>query len=277
MLRQEEFKKLAKLLNNLYLCTGIKFSLMDDCGHEVYTSSYRAPFCSAVMGENGGEARCMACDCQIVEKVYAERMKQKYICHAGLYEIAIPVMDGDQVGAVILFGQLLDDADRDKQWERVRKNCAWCENQEQLYQAFLKLKRISSDQMEACMEIVHACISEVRLAGLKAVECWDDAHQLHMFVEANFAQRLTITDMANALHVGKTKLYALCQKRYHMTPMQLLEQIRISSAQELLHTSHESVKVIAAAVGFEDPNYFVKVFRKWRGCTPTQYRRRVKS
>ena len=61
MLSRDEFGRLARLLNNLHLCTGIKFALMDENGCEVYTSSDRTSFCSAVRQEGG--LRVLACCC----------------------------------------------------------------------------------------------------------------------------------------------------------------------------------------------------------------------
>ena len=73
MLSQDEFRRLARLLNNLRLCTGIKFALMDENGHEVYSSSDRAAFCSAIINESS--EKCYACDRQCVEEVLRTRLE----------------------------------------------------------------------------------------------------------------------------------------------------------------------------------------------------------
>lgn len=57
MLSHEEVERLARLLNNLYLCIGVKFALMDGQENKGYTSSYLTPFCSTVMNEPCGAER----------------------------------------------------------------------------------------------------------------------------------------------------------------------------------------------------------------------------
>ncbi len=273
MLTHEEFKRLSRLLDNLHLCTSVKFALMDENGREVYTSSHRATFCSAVMGEPCGAARCLACDREAVAAVRATRAHRRYVCHAGLYEVAMPVLENDRVIATIVFGQMLDDAPREKQWARVREKCAWHPDRESLYQAFLSLRRISPEQMAACMEIVRACVSEVRLYSLRGANSQDEPARLRAYIAAHYAEQLDSDELARRLHVGKTKLYALCRQRFGMTPMQMVTEARVEAAKELLLSGGEPVKVVAQAVGFPDQNYFAKVFKKTVGQTPTAFRK----
>ncbi|MBP3647623.1 MAG: PocR ligand-binding domain-containing protein [Clostridia bacterium] len=273
MLSQNEFTRLARLLHNLHLCTGIKCALMDEEGREVYTSSDRTPFCSSVMRECGMD-KCLACDRENIECVLKTHQPRRYLCHAGLYEAAMPVLENGRVAAIILFGQMLDDSPREEQWERVRRLCAWHTDPEGLHQAFLHLRRISSEQMAACMEIARACVSEVRLHGLNAIDPRDDALRLKLYIDAHYAEALTTDILAEALHVGKTKLYEVCHRRFRLTPMQMVTRARIEAAQELLTATNESIKSISQSVGFTDQNYFAKVFRKETGEAPTAYRSR---
>ena len=61
MLNKDDFQRLGRLLNNLHLLTGIKFSLMDEWGNELYASSFKAPFCGLIMQEDSGFERCHTC------------------------------------------------------------------------------------------------------------------------------------------------------------------------------------------------------------------------
>lgn len=274
MLSKDDFQRLGRLLNNLHLLTGIKFSLMDEWGNELYASSFKAPFCGLIMQEESGFARCHACDGKAAEEVGRTQVRRKYLCHAGLYEVALPVTEKRRTVATILFGQMLDDAPREEQWRRVKTRCAWYPDQEALYQAFLRLRRISARQMTACLEIVEACVSEVRLSGLQATSRRDDADLLQSYIDTHYAETLDSSGIAEALSVGKTKLYAICKEHFQLTPMQLVTSRRIQSAMDLLLNTTEPVKYVARAVGVPDENYFTKVFKAQTGETPTAFRKR---
>ncbi|MCI9537891.1 MAG: AraC family transcriptional regulator [Eubacterium sp.] len=64
-------------------------------------------------------------------------------------------------------------------------------------------------------------------------------------------------------------------KRYTgATPMQFITSIRITNAQMLLETTNYAVNEISRIVGYDNPLYFSRLFRKYKGCSPSKYRKR---
>ena len=57
-----------------------------------------------------------------------------------------------------------------------------------------------------------------------------------------------------------------------MTLTAYIEGIRMENAKELLKNEGLSIADVAASVGYLDTNYFGKVFKKYSGITPGQYR-----
>lgn len=263
-------KRLVRLINDLHLCTGIRLSWLNSRGEEVYTSSNQADFCRLIHQER--LESCHLCDRNAVDTVLKTRKPYRYLCHAGLYEVAIPVLENDELIAIILFGQMLDDTPREEQWKRILQKCYWEKDTEGLHQTFLRLRQISYEQMEACAEIARTCVNEVRLRSMSNLNIADDASRLRQYIETHYADRLDAESLALALHMGTTKLYSVCRQRYHKTPMQLLMEIRIQAAMELLRSTKEHIGAIAQAVGYENQNYFTKVFRKATGLTPLAWR-----
>jgi len=58
-------------------------------------------------------------------------------------------------------------------------------------------------------------------------------------------------------------------------PQKYVARLRIERACHLLHCGQMSIKEIAATLGFCDRYHFSKVFRKWRGMGPAEFRRRL--
>lgn len=269
MLQQQVFRRLTVLLNNLYLLTGIKFALMDDQGREIYSSSHQAPFCGEIMREEGGRARCHACDRHAVEQVGRTHVRYPYVCHAGLHEVAVPVMEQEQVVAVILFGQMLDTSPRAEQWLRVSQQCAWHANQEALLQAFQGVRQFSSQQMTACMDILEDCIHQ---ASPRELIYHDKAFAFQNYLDLYFSQKLDVQKLCQAMHMGKTQLYDLCQRHFQQTPMAMLHEKRIEVAKKMLLGTDEPIGSIAQSVGIPDQNYFTKLFKRLVGCVPSVFR-----
>ena len=274
MLTNSDYHRLGRLLNALHQCMDIKFALMNQDAREVYTACFQTPFCRAVAATPGGYERCVRCDREALHDIRSSQKMKKYYCHAGLIEIALPVTENGEIIATILFGQMLDEQPRDVQWERVRQACAWFPDQEALYQHFLKLKRISNQQINACTEIVHACVSEVRLSGIAASNDQDEMLRLLNYLDTHFDGPLSVAKICRELSVGKTRLYQLCKARQGKTLVQLINERRMEAAKDLLMSTDQTVQFIADTVGVPDFNYFTKLFRRHEGMTPTEFRKR---
>ena len=97
--------------------------------------------------------------------------------------------------------------------------------------------------------------------------------QLLDYIETNLGNPdLKIEDLASALCLGRTVFYNKVKTLVGMSPVELLRHIRIQHAEELVIKSNESFSQIAYSVGFSDPRYFGKCFKKQTGLTPSEYR-----
>ena len=87
---------------------------------------------------------------------------------------------------------------------------------------------------------------------------------------------LKIDDIAQAIGMSRSVLYGKIKNAIGMTPVDFVRHIRIMRATEMLQQTDETLASIAYAVGFSDPKYFSKVFKKEMGVIPSEYRERTK-
>ncbi len=77
-------------------------------------------------------------------------------------------------------------------------------------------------------------------------------------------------------HGMSVSWFLRCFKLYtRQSPMQYITSLRINNAANLLENTEYNVTEIAAMVGYENPLYFSRIFRKVRGVSPSQYRKRM--
>ena len=87
---------------------------------------------------------------------------------------------------------------------------------------------------------------------------------------------LKIDDIADAMGMSRSVLYIKIKQQLGMTPIDFVRHVRIMRACELLKDTDESLSSVAFAVGFSDPKYFSKVFKRETGIVPTEYRERTR-
>lgn len=88
---------------------------------------------------------------------------------------------------------------------------------------------------------------------------------------------LKIEDLADAVHLGRTVFYGKIKSIVGMTPVDFVRHIRMQRAEELVANSNYPFSQIAYMVGFSDPKYFGKCFKKETGMTPSEYREKAKA
>ena len=74
-----------------------------------------------------------------------------------------------------------------------------------------------------------------------------------------------------------THIIRCVKKKYGISPLQLLLNIRINKAKELLVETNHTISQIGMEVGFEDNAYFTKQFKKIVQQTPTEYRNQFRN
>jgi AraC-like DNA-binding protein/mannose-6-phosphate isomerase-like protein (cupin superfamily) len=83
----------------------------------------------------------------------------------------------------------------------------------------------------------------------------------------------TLSQAARAVGVSANHLNVLLRQQTGLTFRQLVIQRRIEAAKSLLRVGDDSCTEIAFACGFDDSNYFARLFKRKTGVTPTEFRR----
>lgn len=87
---------------------------------------------------------------------------------------------------------------------------------------------------------------------------------------------MKIDDIAQAMGMSRSVLYGKIKNAVGMTPIDFVRHIRIMKAIEMLKNTDNTLTTIAFTIGFSDPKYFSKVFKKEMGVIPSEYREKNK-
>jgi len=97
--------------------------------------------------------------------------------------------------------------------------------------------------------------------------------RLLSFIEEHLSDPdLKVDDMAAGVNLGRSAFYSRIKKVADMTPNDFLRHVRMQRAEELVTKSQLTFSQIAYQVGFTDPKYFGKCFKKHTGMSPSEYR-----
>ncbi len=90
------------------------------------------------------------------------------------------------------------------------------------------------------------------------------------FVAEYYDQKITLKGLAEMANLSPHHFCRLFKSITGMPPIAYVNWLRINAAMSLLQQHQLSVGEVAAAVGFNDSNYFSRLFKKYKNLTPTE-------
>ena len=93
------------------------------------------------------------------------------------------------------------------------------------------------------------------------------------YLNNHYQERITLKDISQITYFSAAYCESEFKRQMGTSIIQYLLDIRIEEAKRLLSESSMSCSRIANAVGFEDANYFSRIFKKKTGYSPIGYRR----
>jgi len=95
------------------------------------------------------------------------------------------------------------------------------------------------------------------------------------YIDQNYKQKLTVLELASHIQMSEGHFSRFFKALVRMTPMEYINTIRINKACTLLQKSNRKMLDIALDVGFQNQSYFIRLFKKQKGCTPKEYKMRI--
>ena len=134
-------------------------------------------------------------------------------------------------------------------------------------------------ELEIVRELISLWVEVLRCAqaGECAVEGISYSEKVRIyemceFIHRNYAEKITLHDIADAAHVSKGECCRIFKRVYRATPFQYLVNYRLNRSIQLLTETDYSIAQIAQHVGFCSSSYYTKCFRKVFQCVPHKYR-----
>ena len=110
---------------------------------------------------------------------------------------------------------------------------------------------------------------ESEAAGLGA----PTAQRFRQLVELHYRDHLGVEDYARMLGVTRSHLHSACRGAFSQTPQRLAHERLVVEARLRLRQTGQPVEQVAYSLGFRDPAYFNRFFRRLSGVSPGAYRK----
>ena len=96
--------------------------------------------------------------------------------------------------------------------------------------------------------------------------------EIMQYLSEHISEKISLEDILKEYSINRNLLNQIFIKETSMTCLNYLEKMRMGLAQTMLAETELQIAEISDRVGYPDPNYFIKVFKKHTGVTPSKYR-----
>lgn len=266
--------RLEKLLKSFYTLTKIRILIYDDNFNEIvgYPMS-DCEFCRFIKGTKDGNNKCLKSNLQAFKKCYQSEELYVYKCHAGLIEAMIHLRIKDTIVGYIMFGQISDIEDEELRYKNIILENNFNENSSKIKEIINSLKYLSDEEIQSAKTILLALAKYTVSEKLVSVRKEKFRLDIDNYLESFYNNAdLKIEDITMFLHMSRSNLYNAAEKYLGMGIARYIKLFRIEKAKSLLLESDDSIVDIAYKVGFNDYNYFCRVFKSEVGKSAKKFK-----
>lgn len=274
MILNFEKEKLDEILVNLYNIAKVRTVIYNDAFEKIASYPEKScMFCEMVKSYNETKTLCKKNDkeactlCRDSDKIYI------YKCHMGLVEAVAPIKMNDITIGYIMFGQILKTGEnKGVIWKNA---CERLGESGELEKAFEGLRVMSRKEIKSVANIMEMCTCYLWIKNLIGIDKGAKIYRVYDYINKNLSSDISVEILCTEFNMGRTILYKTFKKYYGVSIAKYIRKRRIEEAAKYLRENNSSVSDAAAFMGFDDYNYFSKIFKSEMGVSPSEYKKRT--
>ncbi len=268
-----DIPKINRMLKDFYNATGVNMDLLkEDFSFVGNQSSWENKrYCRAVQNTVTGMKACFASDANLLKKSRESKKVEMHVCHAGLVDVAVPILYNEAIIGYAIFGQIKMEED----FSRMRGYIADLGLDEaEMESLYNEISVFSADRIQSISNLAQMVVKHILLENMLRPDLDDNIQNAVYYINENLSEPLSVQSISKNAGISKSALYRGFHAHFGCTVSRYISRARIEKAIALLADNNLSIEEIALRVGFADGSYFSKSFKKEKGISPLKYRKK---
>ncbi len=272
MIVNYDISKISRALDDFYSATGINMDLfrVDFSRVAERSHSKNNRYCSEIQNTSQGAESCCRADISLLEKCRDTRCVQMHTCHAGLIDIAVPILYNNEIIGYIIFGQMKTSRDFTPVFDYINSLGLDLVKMETY---FNEIPLFDSDKIDSISSIATMLVKYILLENMLKPYYDDNVQTAISFISENLSEDISIYTLSKSTGISKSVLYRRFRANFDCTVSEYINSLRIERACDLLLKSDMTIEEISQSLGFVSASYFCKVFKKSKNISPLKYKK----
>lgn len=270
MILKFDKEKLNSILSDYSRVTGVSIALVDSDFEFMASSDGKGCKFCRILQEADNAYRCRNSDLELLRKCKLSGKAETHECHAGLFDVAVPLMANGEFIAYIILGRI----GRNSDFGSILPKISWYKGDIDILETeFSKLAYYDEEGINSIANIAVAVAAYILGDGVVRPQYNFIAEKAAQYISDNLQKNITVNLLCHNLGVSKNLLYEAFRTAFGCTVKEYVSEKRISRAMKLLFETEIPVCEIADSVGIYNHAYFSRIITQRVGCSPLKYRR----
>ena len=254
-------EKIEELLKDFATLTRISVTFADSKTNPVCSFQSTDDFCNSYQKIGTNKEYCTHSDKRLLERCMQSGEYEYHICHAGLYDAAMPIVKLGVTVGYIMVGRIKTP---------IKRKDAKYEFEGNLGVLYEQIPVFDSLQL-SCLKNL---LSNILFSNAIEIENTNIAENIRDYIEENLSEDITAAIICKRFFISRNYLYKAFKENFGCTPVEYITDCRLEKAKKLLTETKDPVYTICERVGIHNYTYFCNLFKKKLGITPIEYRNR---
>lgn len=271
MIVDYDTQKINTTLNDFYNATGITIDLLKTDFTKISHTQYEFnKYCKCIQNSTKGKNACRMSELKLLEKCKKTKQAQMHICHAGLVDMAVPIIYNDEIIGYIIFGQLKTNSNFSKIKNYIIK---FGLNADEIKSYYNEILFYEFEKIQSVSNIASMLVKYILLENMLKPSLVDNIQKAINYINENIENELTVKLISKNANISKSVLYKKFHSYFNCTISEYINIKRVEKSIDLLMKTDLSIENISQKVGFSSTSYYSKIFKKLQGISPLQYRK----
>jgi len=233
-------------------------------------------FCNLIKKDKQYFKGCLECKRKIERKCNDTRTCFSGYCHMGLYEFIFPIFHRDILLAFLCIGEFSKNPNFQKIAAFEQKNKLEKESLSKIFRS------VTHELPENTIDLIYDFkMLTFLFSYLYANYSQSGKEQLYdnpivnktiFYVLSHYSESISLESIAAHCYCNKNYLSELFYQTTKKHLFDYINEIRIHNAIQWMRIKNSPISDIATSCGFNNISYFSTVFKKFTGCSPTEYK-----
>ena len=262
-------EKINSALKDFVSATGINIQFLASDFTSLGRAMQKNNYCAEIQSIKEGKKACSCSDKLLLQKCSKTLKPEMHICHAGLTDVAIPIIYEEKVIGYLILGQMkTEKAFEDIEHYLIGLGLPY----DTMKYHYDSLVTFNSERIKSVARVAEMLSKFILLENMLNTD-YNDVQRAVEYISNNLSSPLSVELIAKNGCLSKNALYRGFKREFGLTVSKYITEKRIKKAEDLLLNTELTVEDISAKVGFSSSAYFAAIFKSKTDISPLKYRK----